>query len=111
MVICSVGSCQGAHIRLANADRDHPNEKLRLEGRFEILSLIGTVSANGNHHLHVSLGDAEGNVIGGHLLGDMPVFTTAEIVLGECENLQWSRAFDNTTGYSELAVCERSALC
>ncbi|GBG24977.1 AT-hook motif nuclear-localized protein 14 [Hondaea fermentalgiana] len=105
-VLSCVGSCEGAHIRLANADRDHQNETLRLEGRYEILSLIGTVAQDGKCHLHISLGDAKGNVIGGHLMGDIPVFTTAEVVLGECEDLRWNREFDECTGFDELTVLQ-----
>jgi len=108
IILSCVGSCQGAKIRLANADRDHPNEVRVLQGRFEILSLIGTLRDDGSCHLHVALGDCQGNVVGGHLIGDMPVFTTAEVVIGECRGLEWKRKFDDCTGFEELEVLKLS---
>jgi len=48
-----------------------------LTGPFEITSLMGTLAAGG--HLHISLSDADGHVIGGHLVGDDVIHTTAEV--------------------------------
>ena len=42
------------------------------------MSLTGTLSRDGVH-IHISLSDADGNVIGGHLI-DGVVFTTCEVV-------------------------------
>ncbi|EDO48643.1 predicted protein [Nematostella vectensis] len=42
-------------------------------------NLVRTISGGG--HLHVSLGDKEGQVIGGHVMGNMIIFTTAEVVI------------------------------
>ena len=50
-------------------------------GKFEIVSLTGTLSAGGSHHLHVAIADSTGAVFGGHLLAGCVVRTTAEIVL------------------------------
>lgn len=49
-------------------------------GKFEIVSLTGTLSA-GCHHLHVAMADSTGAVFGGHLLPGCVVRTTVEIVL------------------------------
>ena len=57
-------------------------------------------------HLHVCLSDAHGHTVGGHVMS-LRVFTTAEIVLGECEQLAFSRPFDPQTGYGELEVAAR----
>lgn len=76
-----------------------------MNNRCEIVSLVGTLSDGG--HLHVSLSDAQGVVIGGHLLGDMVVFTTAEIVIGECEQVTFKRELDPRTGFGELTVNPR----
>ena len=72
----------------------------------EIVSLVGTLNDGG--HLHAALSDRSGKVVGGHVLGDMVVFTTAEIVIGECESLQFAREFDEQTGFDELKVINRS---
>ena len=73
---------------------------------FEILSLVGTLSG-GEGHLHMTLGDKEGQTIGGHVMGDCFVFTTAEVVIGECPKVAYTREMDDSTGYPELAVCSR----
>lgn len=75
---------------------------IELNQQHEIVSLVGTLSAGG--HLHVALSDAQGRVIGGHVMGDMVVFTTAEIVVGDCSDLVFSRHFDSCTGFPELAI-------
>lgn len=80
---------------------------VKLEGPFEIVSLVGTVSAAGSCHLHASLADKDGRVIGGHVVGDMVIFTTAEVVLGECIACEFSREMDDETGFAELTVHPR----
>lgn len=104
-VVTCVGSLTGATLRLANADRDSgDNEVVTRSERFEILSLVGTLSATHGCHLHCSLGDAAGAVFGGHCVGGMTVFTTAEVVLAECTGLAFERHFDERTGFKELCV-------
>ena len=69
---------------------------------------MGTLSPDDDScHLHVSLGDAQGHVIGGHVMGDMIIYTTAEVVLGECEHVTFDREFDARTGYKELDIKPR----
>ena len=75
--------------------------------RFEVLSLVGTVSPDGLH-LHASLGDEEGAVSGGHLVRAI-VHTTAEVVVGEASALAFSRVMDPDTGFKELVVAGRDA--
>lgn len=72
------------------------------EGPFEIVSLVGTLSAGG--HLHISLSDKEGHVIGGHVVGDLIIHTTAEVVIGYCSGFTFSREYDSQTGFKELVV-------
>jgi predicted DNA-binding protein with PD1-like motif len=74
-----------------------------LDKCFEITSLVGTVCKDGAH-LHVTLGDSEGNTVAGHVFGDLTVQTTAEVILGEVCGVQFKREFDEETGYSELVV-------
>ena len=73
------------------------------EGKFEIVSLVGTFSLDGCH-LHISLSDKDGNVIGGHLKEGCAIFTTAEIVISEIENMVFFREMDESTGFKELIV-------
>ena len=72
-------------------------------GGFEIVSLVGTVEI-GNSHLHISLSNEVGNTFGGHLKEGSIVGTTAEIAIGEMEDLEFSREFDEGTGYKELVI-------
>ena len=80
-VATCVGSLQKATLRLANADRHSPNEIRSYEQRFEITSLVGTISRDGGAHVHIGLADAAGACVGGHLISG-EIFTTAEIVVG-----------------------------
>jgi predicted DNA-binding protein with PD1-like motif len=75
-----------------------------LEKHHEIVSLVGTLSCVDGHHLHTSLSDKEGRVIGGHVFGEMRVFTTAEIAIAECLDLTFSRPIDPETGFDELSI-------
>ncbi|KAL4649011.1 hypothetical protein GN956_G6994 [Arapaima gigas] len=104
-ILTCVGSVTKATLRLANATAGNTNEVIHLQGRFEIVSLVGTL--NKEAHLHICLADKEGKTVGGHVLGDLEVFTTAEVVLGEAENLQFNREMDPHTGFPELMVAFR----
>lgn len=100
VVISCVGSLKKAVLRMAGA-----KETKTYEGVFEIVSLVGTVEV-GNRHLHIAVSDKEGNVFGGHLKEGSLVETTAEIIVGELENIKFSRKFDPETGYDELVIEE-----
>uniref|UniRef100_A0A3Q3FIZ3 PPC domain-containing protein n=1 Tax=Labrus bergylta TaxID=56723 RepID=A0A3Q3FIZ3_9LABR len=86
-IMSCVGSVTKATLRLANATASNTNEVLHLSGRYEIVSLGGTV--------------------GGHVLGGLEVFTTAEVVIGEATQLQFERELDEQTGFPELVVQRR----
>ena len=47
------------------------------------------------------------NTIGGHLKDNCLVNVTAEIVLAEFDEYEFSREFDESTGYKELVIKER----
>ena len=79
---------------------------IHLSGRYEIVSLVGTL--NPDAHLHICLSDAEGHTVGGHVLGDLELFTTAEVVVGEAADLLFTREMDDRTGFPELVVKPRS---
>lgn len=97
-IISCVGSTGKTTLRPAGV----PTPKV-FEGKFEIVSLTGTLSACG-HHLHMSISDASCNVYGGHVLEGCIVRTTAEIVLGLLDGLRFTRPFDARTGWDELSI-------
>lgn len=72
------------------------------DARFEIVSLVGTLSPDGLH-LHASLSDEVGAVCGGHLVR-ATVHTTAEVVVGVSHMLRFAREMDPATGFKELVV-------
>ena len=72
----------------------------------EILSLSGTLSAEGAH-LHLGIANGEGQAFGGHLVEGCLVYTTAEVVLGELEDVKFLRVVDPATGYKELEIGKR----
>ncbi|CAN5167642.1 DNA-binding protein [soil metagenome] len=97
-IVSCVGSLRCAHIRFAGRP-----ESTRLEGKFEIVSLVGTLSRHGCH-LHIALADERGQLLGGHLADDSKVHTTAEIVLGIVPDVVFLRELDVATGYKELRI-------
>lgn len=97
-ILSATGSLSGASIRGAGR-----RDATRIEGDLEILSLSGTLSADGAH-LHVTVGDPEGGVRGGHLLPGCVVRTTAEIVIGILDGVRFRRSADPVTGYAELVI-------
>lgn len=97
-VLACVGSLKSAHLRLADE-----RATKKLEQKFEIVSLSGTLSAEGLH-LHIAMADAEGKVLGGHLLEGCLVYTTAELVIGELEGLRFAREYSEETGFKELKI-------
>ena len=99
-IMTCVGSVKKCRLRLANS-----TDTMDLDKPHEIVSLVGTFDSEGEH-IHGSFSDETGRVFGGHVLGNHPmiVFTTVEIVLGECENVIFTREMDEETGYPELVI-------
>jgi predicted DNA-binding protein with PD1-like motif len=97
-IVTCVGSLTQYNLRFANQP-----EGVKGNGHFEIVSLVGTVSTLGSH-LHASVSDSLGHTIGGHLLEDNLVYTTAEIVLGEGTDMVFRRVVDGSTPWAELEV-------
>jgi uncharacterized protein len=98
-IITCVGSLKKATLRLANQP-----EATVWNDKFEIVSLVGTLSSESGAHLHASISDGTGKTIGGHLMDDNLVYTTAEIVIGEVLDLKFSRQLDSITTYKELFI-------
>ena len=97
-IITCVGSLKQVTLRLANR-----NETQTWKQSFEITSLTGTLSPDGNH-LHISLADKDGATIGGHLMEGSLISTTAEIIIGEAPDLIFKRELDTVTTFKELKI-------
>ena len=97
-VLTCVGSLQTACMRLADESIPEP-----YAGPFEIVSVTGTVG-NGECHLHLSIADASGHVIGGHMREGCIVQTTAETVLVALTDSVFERNMDHQTGFKELVI-------
>ena len=100
-LISGVGSLSLAQLRFAGAA-----EATTISGDLEILSLAGTLSADGAH-LHITIADSTGSVIGGHLCHGSLVRTTAELVLGLLPQWRFRRVLDPATGCAELRISPR----
>lgn len=70
-------------------------------------ALLDAVKAEGLEAAAVvslSVSDAQGRTFGGHLVDGSSVYTTAEIVLVELDDLRFRRIVDPVTTYKELAI-------
>lgn len=98
VVVTCVGSLEQYNLRFA-----HQDQGSKAVGHFEIVSLVGTLSQS-SCHLHISISDNTGRTVGGHLLDDCLIYTTAEIVVAELTDVEFTRELDSTYGYRELTV-------
>ncbi|MGF1774240.1 PPC domain-containing DNA-binding protein [Vibrio maritimus] len=98
----TIASCVGcltkATLRLAGAE-----ETITLEGSFEIVSVMGTLTAS-HQHVHLSVATRTGEVLGGHLLEGCIVDTTVELIIHNYTDNVFTREYDPTTGFSELVI-------
>ena len=101
-VLAGIGSLREARVRLAGREAPH-----HVVGDLEILTLAGTLGAGGSH-LHASLADADGHVLGGHVAPGCIVRTTAEILLAVLDDVAFTREPDPATGYAEFAIRPRT---
>ena len=97
-VLSGVGSLTHFTLRFANQEVHEEGD-----GHFEIVSITGTVSIHGSH-LHISISDERGQTLGGHLVSGCVIYTTAEIVLAEFEDVIYKREHAPDSGYDELVV-------
>ena len=107
---CKKYNIEGAYIGTGvgslakiNFRKGDTRKRLILEGSYEIVSMVGTVSKSGEH-IHASISDEDFNVLGGHLDRGCIVKSTAEIVLIELEKYELTRSKDIMTGYKSLIV-------
>lgn len=100
-IVSVVGSLTRALLRFANT-----GVWSEVTGHFEIVSLVGTIDAKGEH-LHISLSDRTGKTIGAHFGVGSAVYTTAEITLAEFPDLDFRRELCPQSGWEELIVDKR----
>ncbi len=101
-VLSGIGSLTQASLRYAAVDA-----ATLLVDPLEIVSLSGSVSADGAH-LHASVSTGSGRVVGGHAGYGCLVRTTAEVLVGVLPEWQLSRVHDPATGYPELLIARHS---
>ncbi len=97
-VLQGIGSLGAAMIRFAGK-----SEATQLCGDMEILTLAGSLSPDGAH-LHITVADARGQVLGGHVAPGCIVRTTAEILLALLPDYRFSREPDAGSGCNELVI-------
>ena len=97
-VVSAVCSFKTTALRYANQ-----STVTTLEGFREVLSLSGTFSDEAAH-LHVSVADEKGAVLGGHLADGSKVYTTLELVILVYPELLFARELDPKTTYKELVI-------
>lgn len=97
-VLSGIGSLSAVALRLADA-----TEPRRWRAPVEVLSLSGSEGPDGAH-LHATVADADGRVIGGHVCHGCEVRTTAELMLVHLDGHRFERRPDPRTGYDELVV-------
>lgn len=102
-IVTCVAGFDYIKIRMAGAEPVKQDIR-QYHDKFELVSLVGTLNYT-DCHLHMSVSDKEGVVIGGHLV-EARVSTTAEVVVGEDETKQYIREHDDETGFNELKVLD-----
>lgn len=101
-VLQGIGSLSVAQLRFAGA-----KQAAELRGDLEILTLAGSLSMDGAH-LHMTVADAQGRVLGGHVAPGCIVRTTAELLLALLPEYRFTRAADAASGFQELAIWPQS---
>ena len=100
-VVSGIGSLAVGQLRLAGRS-DHTV----LKGDLERLTLQGSLCSDGSH-LHITVADAHGSVLGGHLCAGSLVRTTAEVLIARLPQWQLRRVLDPSTRYPELQISPR----
>ncbi|KJF80911.1 DUF296 domain-containing protein [Photobacterium angustum] len=97
-LLSGIGCLSKVIIRLADESKT-----IEVLGPLEILTLSGTLTPQ-HVHLHISVADKKGQVIGGHLVDGSIVSYTAEICIASYTNLSFSREYDELTRFDELKI-------
>ena len=99
-IASSVGSVSMLEVRDAGGKNIHT-----ISEDMEIISLNGTISKS-RIHLHISCSKKDLSVIGGHLK-ETTINTTCELIVVELENCEFSKIYDENTGYNELKITHK----
>lgn len=99
-ILAAVGGVENANLRVSKLD-DGTHVVKELEGPFELVSCMGTLSRD-ECHVHVSVSDRDGKCYGGHLKGGCRVFVTIELVVLVFQDETYQRTLDVETGFKEL---------
>jgi predicted DNA-binding protein with PD1-like motif len=97
-VVCGIGSLDNPRLRLAGEERE-----TALTGPYEVVSLGGSLTADGAH-LDMSIAARDGSVVGGHVCYGNTVRTTMEVLLAGTPQWLLTREADPRTGHAELVV-------
>jgi uncharacterized protein len=97
-LVSGIGSLVHARLRLANEA-----EEQFVAGPLEIISVSGSISADGVH-LHLCVADAHGQVLGGHACQGCEVRTTAELLVADLPGYRLARELDENSGFKELVI-------
>ncbi len=97
-IVSGIGSLTVAQLRLAG--RTEPSV---LDRDLDILTLQGSLCRSGSH-IHITVADAYGSVLGGHLCEGSVVRTTAEVLIARLPQWQLRRVLDPSTSYPELQI-------
>ena len=97
-VLSGIGSLSATRIRYAGIAG-----AASIEGDVELLTLAGSIAANGSH-LHATVADAGGVVRGGHVAPGCIVRTTAEVLIALLPEWRLTREPDAATGHAELRI-------
>lgn len=97
-VVSLVGCLSELAIRLADGA-----STLQKSEPFEIVSVSGTLTPE-HVHLHLSVADCKGRLLGGHMMEGCIVSHTAEVCLLRFGGYTFGREPDADTGYTELVV-------
>jgi predicted DNA-binding protein with PD1-like motif len=104
-ILTCVGSLSEARLRMSGAAGEPEVFRTFVE-TMEIVSLTGTLCPDGLH-VHIALSRRGGDCVGGHVVSGCTVHTTAELVIGELPDVEFSRPVDEATGYDELSIRPR----
>ena len=106
--ISGIGACSEVELGVYSVKKREYN-KYKYEGEFEILSLNGNITRDGEEpyiHLHIMISDGlvqgTGITVGGHL-NKCIISGTCELRIDECENA-YQRKIDDETGIKIIDI-------